>query len=104
MPGRILIIDTVATNRIVLKVKMLAAQFAVDACASKDEAIRMIADNRPDLILMNLFDSVADQHSLCHDLRRSPETASISIIAVGVADTSRARLAAQDAGADEVLP
>lgn len=104
MPGRILIIDTVATNRIVLKVKMLAAQFAVDACATKDEAVDMIAANRPDLILMNLSGAVEDQHSLCRSLRWSPETAAISIIAVGVADTSIARFAALDAGADEVLP
>ena len=103
MPGRILIIDTVATNRIVLKVKMLAAQFVVDACANKEEAIVLIAENQPDLILMNMSDASADQHSLCHDLRRNPETAGISIIAVGVADTSIARFAALDAGADDVL-
>lgn len=104
MPGRILIIDTVATNRIVLKVKMLAAQFAVDACATKTEAIDIIATNRPDLILINLSDAVDGKHRLCQDLRRNAETAAISIIAVGVADTSKARFAALDAGADEVLP
>jgi two-component system cell cycle response regulator len=104
MPGRILIIDTVATNRIVLKVKMLAAQFAVDACASKAEAIQMIERNPPDLILLNLSDAAHDQHSLCRDLRRSTVTKSIAIIAVGVADTSRARFAALDAGAHDVLP
>jgi len=104
MPGRILIVDTVATNRIVLKAKMLAAQFVVDTCASKAEAVAMIASNRPDLILMNLSEAIKDQHSLCHDLRRAPKTAPISIIAVGVADTSKARFAALDAGADDVLP
>lgn len=104
MPGRILIVDTVATNRIILKVKMRAAQFAVDVCATKAEAVGIIADNRPDLILINLSDAVEDQHSLCHRLRRTPDTSTISIIAVGVADTSRARFAALDAGADDVLP
>lgn len=104
MPGRILIIDTVATNRIVLKVKMLAAQYLVDACASKAEALESIASNRPDLILMNLADPVEDQHSFCGDLRNNPDTATISIIAVGVADTSMTRFAALDAGADDVLP
>lgn len=103
MPGRILIIDTVATNRIVLKVKMLAAQFAVDVCATKNEAMKIIAEKRPDLILMNLSDATKDQHTLCHELRRNPETARISVIAVGVADTSIARFAALDAGADDVL-
>jgi len=38
MTGRILIVDTVPTNRIVLKVKMLAAQFSVDACGSRKDA------------------------------------------------------------------
>ncbi|EBA12489.1 diguanylate cyclase response regulator [Roseobacter sp. CCS2] len=83
---------------------MLAARFVVDACVSKQEAMTIIAENRPDLILMNLSDAVDDQHSLCHELRRTPETAAISIIAVGVADTSQARFAALDAGADDVLP
>ncbi len=104
MSGRILIIDTVATNRIVLKVKMLSAQFSVDACSSRIEAEAIIATNRPDLILINLSDPVEDRHSFCQALRQDPQTASIAIIAVGVADTSRARFAALDAGADDVLP
>jgi len=104
MPGRILIIDTVATNRIVLKVKMLAAQYAVDACANKREAMQIIAANRPDLILLNLSDAASGQHGWCRELRSNPETAMIAVIAVGVTDTSRARFAALDAGADDVLP
>ncbi|MEL6683022.1 MAG: diguanylate cyclase [Pseudomonadota bacterium] len=104
MSGRILIVDTVATNRIVLKVKMLSAQFSVDACSSRLEAEAIIATNRPDLILVNLSDPVEDRHSFCQALRQDPQTASIAIIAVGVADTSRARFAALDAGADDVLP
>ena len=104
MSGRILIFDTVATNRIVLKVKMLSAQFAVDACACRDEAEKIIASGRPDLILINLSDPIDDQHDFCRALRSDPDTAAIAIIAVGVADTSRARLAALDAGVDDVLP
>ena len=104
MPGRILIIDTVATNRIILKVKMRAAHYIVDACADKDEAVELISKNRPDLILMNLADPVTDQHSFCGAMRNDPDMATVAIIAVGVADTSTARFAALDAGADDVLP
>ncbi len=104
MSGRILIVDTVATNRIVLKVKMLSAQFSVDACSSRIEAEAIIATNRPDLILVNLSDPAEDRHDFCKTLKSEPETASIAVIAVGVADTSRARFAALDAGADDVLP
>lgn len=104
MSGRILIVDTVATNRIVLKVKMLSAQFAVDACSGRVEAEAMIAANQPDLILINLSDRIEDRHEFCRQMKADQNTAGIAIIAVGVADTSRARFAALDAGADDVLP
>lgn len=104
MPGRVLIIDTVATNRIVLKVKMLSAQFIVDACANLDEAAPIIRDNPPDLILINLADQIENRHGFCRKLKDDPATSCISIIAVGIAETSRARLAALDAGADDVMP
>ncbi len=104
MSGRILIIDTVATNRIVLKVKMLAAQFSVDACSSRIEAEAIISTNRPDLILINLSDPVEDRHEFCRTLKSDPQTSGIAVIAVGVADTSKARFAALDVGADDVLP
>ncbi len=104
MSGRILIVDTVATNRIVLKVKMLSAQFRVDTCSSSLEAEAIIATRRPDLILINLSDPMEDRYAFCKALRAESETASIAVIAVGVPDTSKARFAALDAGADDVLP
>lgn len=104
MSGRILIIDTVATNRIVLKVKMLAAQYTVDACASGVEAKEIIQVNRPDLILINMADHVEDRHAFCREHKKAEETAGIPIIAIGAADTARARFAALDAGADDVQP
>lgn len=103
MSGRILIVDAVPTNRIVLRVKMLAAQFAVEACASSAEARAIIANQCPDLILVNLSDPTEDRHGFCTALRADPNTSTIAIIAVGTADTSRARFAALDAGADDVL-
>ncbi len=104
MPARILILDAVATNRIVLKVKMRAAQFAVDACANRSDAEDALVKNRPDLILLNLTDPNADHHAFCKELRKNPDTASIAIIAMGVPDTASARFAALDVGADDVLP
>lgn len=104
MTGRILIVDTLPTNRIVLKVKMLAAQFKVDACGSRLEAEAIIARDRPDLILINLSDQAEDRHGFCRELKDSSDTAAIAIISVGIADTARARFAALDAGADDVLP
>lgn len=104
MPARILILNSDTTSRSVLRAKMLAAQFAVDSCADVCAAEAAIAQTRPDLILINLGDMDAYLHGYCKSLRNAPETASISIIATGSADTAKARFAALDAGADDVMP
>ena len=104
MTGRILIVDTVPTNRIVMKVKMLAAQFSVDACGSREDAEALIAHQKLDLILINLADPIEDRHAFCRELKDNPDTTTIAIISIGVDDTARTRFAALDAGADDVLP
>lgn len=104
MPAKILIIDTVPTNRIVLKVKLTGANYdvqTVDTCA---EAHALLEADQPDLLLINLSDPIEDRHAFCRDLRANPALANLAIVALGVADTARARFAALDAGADDVLP
>ncbi len=66
MTARILIVDGVATNRIVMMVKMQAAQFAVAACATLQEAEAEIARKRPDLILFNPSDGGAGLKAFDH--------------------------------------
>jgi two-component system cell cycle response regulator len=104
MAGRILILDSVATNRIVLKVKMAAAQYDVQGCATHSEAMALIDAQCPDLILINMSDPVEDRYAFCKNLRQNIKTESIGIICLGVADTARARFAAIDCGANDVLP
>ncbi|SHE36730.1 response regulator receiver modulated diguanylate cyclase [Loktanella atrilutea] len=104
MSGKILIVDSISTNRIVLRVKMLAARYEVDAVASCAEATGRIAISQPDLILINLTDAQGEGHAFCRRLRADPTTANIAIISVGVLDTAAARFGALDAGADDVLP
>lgn len=103
MSGRILIIDPVATNRIVLKVKMMAAQYAVDTCACAADALEMIAKSSPDLVLINLLEKAEEGYAFCRSLRSNRLTRDIAIISTGTAVTAAARFRALDAGADDVL-
>lgn len=104
MPGRILIIDSVVANRAVLKAKMRSAHYDVDTCSHTIDAAAVIATQRPDLILINLSDPHENRHAFCRKIKQNPATYAINIIAVGGADTSQARLAALDAGIEDVLP
>ena len=51
MSGRVMIVDPVSTNRIVLKVKLLAARYEVVLCVNFAEALGRLVDEKPDLIL-----------------------------------------------------
>lgn len=104
MSGRILILDSIATHRIVLKVKLAAAQYIVETCATCAEAEAQIAQKRPDLVLVNLSDPFEDRHAFCTKLRNNTTGSRVAIIGVCVADTARARFTALDAGVDDVLP
>ena len=51
MSGKILIVDELATNRIVLKVKLSAAYYDVFQARTGAEALKMVEKFQPDLIL-----------------------------------------------------
>ena len=104
MSGKILIIDPVSTNRIVLRVKMMAAQYSVETCETCQDAVSMIDDVCPDLILINLDSDSEDGFDFCRALRSKAHTRDIAIISTGASHNSQIRFRALDAGADDVLP
>jgi two-component system cell cycle response regulator len=103
MAGDILIIDGVATNRIVLKVKLLAAHYQVRPCATLDEARSEIAASLPDLIVLDTSIDAANVYAFCKSLKAGADTSLIPIIASGGFKTPYDRVVALEAGADDVL-
>ena len=59
MAGRILIVDPVATNRIILKVKLSAARYDICLASGFSEALITSAAQAPDLIIVGLSASDA---------------------------------------------
>lgn len=104
MSGKILIIDPVSTNRIVLRVKMLAAQYAVRTVERIEDAPEEVAQFQPDLILTNLSATGAPGTAFCKALRQEAETRGIAQVGVGGPLSGPARLAALAAGVDDILP
>ncbi|UWQ92539.1 diguanylate cyclase [Aliisedimentitalea scapharcae] len=103
MQGTILIIDGVATNRIMLKVQLTAAYYHVVQAERLEGLGATIQRTRPDLILsaMSLPDGkVTDIKAM---LARSDGFAGVPIIAVTEQNDRQNRLAALSAGIDDVL-
>ncbi len=103
MAGRILIADNVATNRIILKVKLAASRHDVVQAGSVEELLQVARESLPDLIIADIALPDGGIEAICEGLRAEPELATIPVIALAPLEERRTRLAGLRAGADEVL-
>lgn len=103
MAGKILIVDDVATNRIVLKVKLAGACYETIQCATGEAALRLARSERPDLILLDLQLPDMNGIELCRRLRADPVTHTIPVVILTTLNDAVTRVAALNAGADDFL-
>lgn len=103
MQGKILIVDGISTNRIVLKVKLTAAFYQVIQAGSLAQALDVVATQEPDMILtaMNLPDGTAAE--LCTRLRANHKSAKLPVLAVASSVDVQSRLDTLRAGAFDVM-
>ncbi len=103
MAGRILIVDAVATNRIILKVKLAAACYHVVQAETAKDALRLATSEAPDLVLLDQSGDTGCGLEVCRALRADPRCSGIPIVMTTRPQDSACRRAAFVAGADVVL-
>ncbi|PWJ21239.1 diguanylate cyclase [Jannaschia seohaensis] len=103
MTGRILIVDDVATSRIVLKVKLNAARYSVECVESGEAALEAARRGGIDLIVMDMMMPGMGGAEACARLRADPATAAIPVILVTAAMDDAARMEGLASGADDFL-
>lgn len=103
MAGRILIADNVATNRIVLKVKLATACYEVRQVETAGELLQHATKHRPDLILMDAGLPDADSFQTCRALKETLETEAIPIVMMTDRFDRDIRLKALRSGAEDIL-
>ena len=103
MDGKILIVDDVATNRIVFKVKLGAACYNTVMASGGEECLRIARAERPDLILLDLMLPDVSGVDVLLQLRADPVTRDIPVIVVSASTDPADRLRALEAGADDIF-
>lgn len=103
MPGRILIVDDVATNRIVYKVKFGAACYEPILAANGADCLRLAREGRTDLILLDMILPDLSAPEILQTLRNDPATANIPVVVLSSDFDPERRMAAFAAGADDFL-
>ena len=103
MAGKILIVDDVATNRIVLKVKLSAACYETVQAVDGAGALRTASELQPDLILLDLMLPDIEGVEVLRRLRADPLTRDIPVIIITARQDRDAKMRALHMGADEFL-
>ena len=103
MSGRILIVDDLATNRIILKVKLNAAHHETMQASDGASALDMARREQPILILLDMMLPDISGIEVCRRLRADPTTAHIPVVIITASGDRDSRLRALAAGADEFL-
>ena len=102
-PATILIVDDEVVNRRLLQALLGPEGYVTSTAASGNEALVAIADNPPDLILLDVMMPGLDGRQVARALKADPATSKIPIIIVTAQTDREARLAALDAGAEDFL-
>jgi two-component system cell cycle response regulator len=103
MNGRILIVDDIATNRILYRSRLAAAFYEPILAESGAACLEMAASHQPDLILLDLHLPDLPGNEVLRRLRADPATRDILVIVLTAATDNAVRLAALAAGADDVI-
>ena len=102
MTGRILIVDPIATNRILLGAMLNNAFFKTDFAASATEAAAVLKASPPDLVVVSDNERLEMLAAIVSCAKKSPLKSKASILLHAPALQATARTKALSLGADEI--
>lgn len=103
LTATILIVDDEIQSRKLLEVLLQPEGYLTQSAASGEEAMALIAQHAPDLILLDVIMPGMDGYEVASALKASPATSAIPIIMLTALTERSACLAGLDAGAEELL-
>ncbi|MHB9101182.1 MAG: EAL domain-containing protein [Sulfuricella sp.] len=99
----ILVVDDDEFNRKLLKLQLAADGHAVRTATSGEEALASVAEQLPDLVLLDIVMPGIDGFEVTHRLKADSRTRPIPIIMVTALDDHASRIKGLEAGAEEFL-
>jgi diguanylate cyclase len=103
-PARILIVDDERDNRQVLEVILKHEGFLILTAANGEEALGSVAQQPPDLILLDIMMPEMDGLAVVRKIRADPALSQTPVVVISALAAAEDRRAALEAGADAFLP
>ncbi|MEO7941244.1 MAG: ATP-binding protein [Burkholderiaceae bacterium] len=101
---RLMIVDDVPQNRVMLMDLLQALGFDVASAGNGEECLAMLDSFKPDLIVMDVMMPGMDGNEATRRIRQLPEWSKIPIIAVTASASHEDELTCREAGVDAFLP
>jgi two-component system, OmpR family, phosphate regulon response regulator PhoB len=103
MTPRVLVVEDETALQQVLAYNLERAGFAVEQAYDADEALTLIAERTPDLIVLDWMLPYMSGLELCRQLRRKAATANLPVIMLTARSEEPDRLRGLDTGADDYV-
>lgn len=102
-PARILIVDDKAEIRDLIRMTLALSNFQLKEADNGDEALRLIREWRPDIVLLDIMMPGKDGFEVCHEVKQDPELAQTIIILLTALAQQHDKLEGFGAGGDAYL-
>jgi len=103
MTATILVVDDLEPNVKLLEAKLLAEYYTVFTASNGVAALEMLAQNRIDIVLLDVMMPGMDGFETCRKIKQNPETTHIPVVMVTALSDIEDRVKGLEAGADEFL-
>jgi two-component system cell cycle response regulator len=103
MTARVLVVDDVDANVKLLEARLTAEYLEVRTARSGREALEICANERVDVVLLDVMMPGMDGFEVCRRLKSEPRTQHIPVIMVTALDHPSDRVKGLEAGADDFL-
>ena len=103
-PARILVVDDTPANVKLLVDLLTAKGYQPVAAASGEEALARIAEQAPDLVLLDIMMPGLSGYDVCRRIRATEATALLPVVLCTSLDPKQERIHGIEAGADDFIP
>ena len=103
MTARVLVVDDLPPNVKLLEAKLSSEYFEVMTACDGPSALESIANERPDIVLLDVMMPGMDGFEVCRRIKTDPKTAHIPVVMVTALSEVSDRVRGLEAGADDFL-
>lgn len=103
MSARILVVDDILPNVKLLEAKLSSEYYDVLTATSGEEALQRVAQDSPDIILLDVMMPGMDGFEVCKRIKNNPSYAHIPVVMVTALTDNNDKVRGLEAGADDFL-